>query len=60
MQMIKEKKTDQENSDGDMCKVKEGRVLNAEGLVALERALLYVEEQQQATSSEVLKKSAIF
>ena len=55
MQMIKEKKkTDQESSDGNMDDVKEGRVLNAEGLAALGRAMLYVEEQKQATSNEVL------
>jgi hypothetical protein len=39
-----------------MGNVKEGRVLNAEGLEALGRALLYVEERKQATSTEVQKK----
>jgi len=54
--MMKEKKTDQESSGGNMDDVKEGRVLNADGLTALGRALLDVEEQKQATSTEVLKK----
>jgi hypothetical protein len=39
-----------------MGDVMEGRLLNAEGLAALETALLYVEEQKQAASTEVLKK----
>lgn len=33
--MIKEKKTDQESSDGDMGDVKEGRLRNAEGKAAI-------------------------
>jgi hypothetical protein len=48
----KGEKTDQESSDGNMCDVKKVRLLNAEGLAALETALLYVEEQKQETSTE--------
>ena len=39
-----------------MDDVKEVKLLNAEGLAALETALLYVEEQKQRTTTEVLKK----
>jgi hypothetical protein len=59
--MIKVEKTDQESSEeGEIGDVKEGRVLHAEGLAALETGLRYIEQQKEATSTEVLKRYCDF
>jgi len=49
LQMIKEKTDKGSSDDGEMDGVKESRVLHAEGLVALEIGLWYIQQHGEAT-----------
>lgn len=53
-QMIKGKIDKGSNDDGEMDGVKESRVLHAEGLVALKVELWYIQQQKEATPTDVM------
>lgn len=54
LQKIKEKIDKGSNDEGEMDGVKESRVLHAEGLVSLEIGLWYIQQQKEATPTDVM------